>query len=97
MIQKRLCILGVGLNIIKNVSSSDLKELIKWFPELAIAQIRKNVNSSTFLVETLPPDNDWDVKLNDDNRVTAWRSFNHSRNGKMILTSIAGAKNEGSI
>ena len=68
--------------------SSNLKELIKWFPELAIEQIRKNVKFSTFLVETLPPDKDWDVKLNDERRVTAWRSLNHSRDGKMILKPI---------
>ena len=68
--------------------SSNLKELIKWFPQLTIEQIRKNVNFCTFLAETLPPDEDWDVKLNDDKRVTAWRSLNHSRDGKMILTPI---------
>ena len=68
--------------------SSNLKELIKWFPELALEQIRKNVNFSTFLVETLPPEQDWDVELNSDKRVTAWRSFNHSRDGKVTLTPI---------
>ena len=68
--------------------SSNLKELIKWFPELAIEQIRKNVNFSTFLVERLPPDENWDVELSSDKRVTAWRSFNHSREGKVTLTPI---------
>ena len=68
--------------------SSNLKELIKWFPDLAIEQIRKNVNFSTFLVETLPPEQDWDVELSSDKRVTAWRSFNHSRDGKVTLTPI---------
>ncbi len=68
--------------------SSNLKELIKWFPQLTIEQIRKNVNFCTFLVETLPPDEDWDVKLSEDKRVTAWRSFNRSPHGKKILTPI---------
>ena len=68
--------------------SSNLKELIKWFPELAIEQIRKNVNFSTFLVERLPPDENWDVELSSDKRVTAWRSFNHSQEGKVTLTPI---------
>ena len=31
--------------------SSNLEELVKWFPELAIEQIRENVNFSTFLIE----------------------------------------------
>ncbi len=75
--------------------SNNLKELIKWFPVLALDQIRKNVNFSTFLVETLPPDNDWDVELK-DNRVVRWRSFNHLRDGKMICTPI-DAKRKGSI
>ena len=58
--------------------SSNLEELVMWFPEFAIEQIRENVNFSTFLVETLPPDDNWDVELK-DGRVTGWRSFNHSR------------------
>ena len=74
--------------------SSNLKELVKWFPELAIEQIRKNVNLATFLVETLPPDKDWDVEL-DHKRVTMWRSFNHSRDEKVILR--ATAKTGGSV
>ena len=78
-------------------SGNFLKELVKWLPELAIEQIRKNVKFSTFLVETLPPDDDWDVQLNRDRkRVTAWRSFNHSRDGKMILRATA-AKTGGSV
>ena len=51
--------------------SNNLKELINWFPDLAIEQINKNVNFSTFLVETLPPNEDWDVKQSDDKRVIA--------------------------
>ena len=68
--------------------SNNLKELINWFPDLAIEQINKNVNFSTFLVETLPPNEDWDVKQSDDKRVIAWRSFNHHRDGKMIFTPV---------
>ena len=77
-------------------ASSNLKELIKWFPELALEQIRKNVNFCTFLVETLPPDKDWDVEFTKDKRVTAWRSLNHSRDGKVILRATA-AKTGGSV
>ena len=77
--------------------SSNLKELIKWFPELSLEQIRKNINFCTFLVETLPPDKDWDVEFTNDKRVTAWRSFNHSHDGKVILTPIDGGKSRGSV
>ena len=69
---------------------------MKWFPELAIEQIRENVKFSTFLVETLPPDDNWDVELR-DGRVTGWRSFNHSRDGKMILRPINVVKTRGSV
>ena len=61
----------------KNVSPNTLGEMIKWFPEFALEQIRKYVNFSTFLVETIPPNNDSDVELRADNRVQTWMAFNH--------------------
>ena len=44
--------------------NNTLGEMIKWFPELALEEIRKNVNFATFLVENVPPTDDHpDVEL----------------------------------
>merc|ERR1712168_497745 len=63
--------------------------MIKWFLELALEQIRKNVNFATFLVENVPPAADHpDVELNSDNRVSTWLSFNHRSIKKKIMATL---------
>ena len=77
----------------RTIASTDLGEMMKWFPTLAKEQIRKNVNKLTFLVETLPPGKDKDVELTPDNRVSSWKTFNHARDGELHLTMVdAGTK-----
>ena len=68
--------------------NSTLGEMIKWFPELALEQIRKNVNFATFLVENVPPANYPDVELTPDNRVLTWLSFNNRSIKKKITATL---------
>ena len=73
------------------VGGGGLKEVIRWFPELALEEIRKNVNFATFLVENVPPTDDHpDVELTRDNkRVLTWFSYNHrSINKKRMATRL---------
>ena len=79
----------------KKIISNDLEGVIKWFPNLAKNEIRKDVNTLTLLVETLPPKTDSDVELTRDNRVATWKSFNDFRGKKMIM-KIVDKKTEGS-
>ena len=78
------------------VTANDLRGLVKWFPELAVEQIRKNVNSQTFLVDSLPPKPGRDVELNREGEVSAWKFFNHLRDGKMVMTPV-DERTEGSV
>ena len=67
-------------------------ELFNWFPQLAVEQIRKNVNFITFLIETLPSsknDDDSDVKIDENNRVIEWRSLNYLKHGKVIFVPMS--------
>ena len=76
----------------KDIASNTLGEMVKWFPELSLEQIRKNVNFATFLVENVTPgDANRDVDLSADNRVSTWMSFNHhpqSGKQKFLLKTI---------
>ena len=70
----------------KDIASNALGEMIKWFPELSLEQIRKNVNFATFLVENVSPsDSHRDVELSADNRVSTWISFNHPQSSKQKI------------
>ena len=72
--------------------NNTLGEMIKWFPDMALEEIRKNVNFATFLVENVPPTDDHpDVELSRDNkkRVLTWFSYNHrSINKKRTATRL---------
>ena len=69
------------------VSSNTMEDMVKCFPDLTINEVRKHVNSATFLVETLLPKSNRDVELDKYNRVTKWKAFN-SRNEKMSLSRV---------
>ena len=62
-----------------------IKDFIHWFPDLAIDQIRRNSNSLTLLIETIPPARDSDVEATVDKTVSKWKAFNdpppHKRYG----------------
>ena len=69
------------------VSSNTLEDLVKWFPDMTIKEIRKHVNSATFLVETLPPKSNRDVELDKNKRVTKWKAFNTRKDGQLLSLS----------
>ena len=64
-------------------------KMTKWFPDLTIEQIQKHVNVLSFLVETLPPNENLDVELSKHNRVMSWKLFN-CKKVKLILLPIDG-------
>ena len=63
-----------------------IKDFIGWFPDLAIDQIRRNSNSLTLLIETIPPARDSDVEATVDKTVSKWKAFNDR--DKIILTPV---------
>ena len=74
-----------------------IEDLIVWFPELTLEQIRRKPNSLTLLIQTLPPEKDPDVELSSEQMVTKWKSFYHSKDFYVILTPVnkeKGAKLE---
>ena len=54
-----------------------LREVIKWFPRMILEQIRKELNTLTLLIETLPPNKDADVELLPQKTVNTWKLFNN--------------------
>ena len=72
------------------VSSNTLEDLVKWFPDMTVKEIRKHVNSATFMVETLPPKSNRDVELDKNNRVTKWKAFNSRKDGYSLSLSPVG-------
>ena len=64
------------------------EDLIVWFPELTLEQIRRKLNSLTLLIQTLPPAKDSDVELSSEQMVTKWKSFHHSQRYYLILTPV---------
>ena len=80
----------------KDIASNTLGEMIKWFPELALEQIRRNVNYATFLVENVTPgDAHRDVELSSVNRVLTWISFNHQSSKEKILLKTLDPQTKG--
>ena len=71
----------------RKISSNAMDDMVKWFPDMTINEVRKHVNSATFLVESLPPKNNRDVELDKYNRVTKWYAFNN-RNEIMKLSPV---------
>ena len=65
-----------------------IEDLIVWFPELTLEQIRRKLNSLTLLIQTLPPEKDPDVELSSERVVTKWKSFHHSKDFYVILTPV---------
>jgi hypothetical protein len=65
-----------------------IEDLIVWFPELTLEQIRRKLNSLTLLIQTLPPEKDPDVELSSEQMVTKWKSFHHSKDFYVILTPV---------
>ena len=69
-------------------STDTLTEMIQWFPELSLEQIRKNVNFVTFLVEKISPADESDVKLLND-EVLMWFSLNLKDKKRKILKPLS--------
>ena len=65
-----------------------VEDLIVWFPELTLEQIRRKLNSLTLLIQTLPPAKDSDVELSSEQMVTKWKAFHHSQEYCVILTPV---------
>ena len=72
-----------GLDGVKGI-----EDLIVWFPELTLEQIRRKLNSLTLLIQTLPPAKDSDVELSSEKIVTKWKLFHHSQKYYVILTPV---------
>lgn len=72
-----------------------LKELIQWFPEFMLEELRSSMNTLTFKINVLNTDvgtkkDKWDVELSIDGKyINKWRCYNNSR--KIILKPIFNA------
>ena len=72
-----------------------LKEVIQWFPEFVLEELRSRMNALTFKINILNTDVDtgkdkWDVELSIDGKyINKWRCYNNAR--KIILKPISNA------